>query len=313
MTLLLHSAFGRSVNSVTPLLLFAVMFGLSMDYMVIMFAHMREEYLNGRPHREAVLDGLRHTAAMVNGGAVIMIGVFASFSTAQISIVQEIGIGLAVAVFPDAVLIRLVIMPSTLLLIGPRVWGRRAISVNPRIPPARNRRAMAEHTPLRNQLVPPRHSPVTSADDQENRSNAARPGGHERTGNDESAADRGARATIRWGRPGVLHPRARASRTARRRQARHPRRQAAARGSAGRVRGGDVPDAGGLRPAVGRQFQLPGFPARTSSGSGFGRQQCGARLVHQGAGSPLVLPNVEYLCGNSPAATLGNAVQHSAS
>jgi RND superfamily putative drug exporter len=130
-TLLLHSASGRSVNSVTPLLLFAVMFGLSMDYMVIMFARMREEYLNGRPHREAVLDGLPHTAAMVNGGAVIMIAVFASFSTAQIAIVQEIGIGLAVAVFLDAVLIRLVIMPSTLLLIGPRVWGRRAISVKP--------------------------------------------------------------------------------------------------------------------------------------------------------------------------------------
>ena len=89
------------MNSVTPLLLFAVMFG-----------RMREEYLNGRPHRDAVLHGLRHTAAMVNGGAVIMIAVFASFSTAQISIVQEIGSGLAVAVFLDAVLIRLALEMS---------------------------------------------------------------------------------------------------------------------------------------------------------------------------------------------------------
>lgn len=150
---------------------------------------------------------------------------------------------------------------------------------------------MAEHTPFSNQLVPPRHSPVTSADDQENRSNAARPGGHERTGNDESPADPDGPATRRRGGWNAVHPAERTSHSSR--HPPHPRRQAAARDSASRVRGGDVPDAGGLRPAVGRQrcepeiehqFQLPGFPAGTNSGSGFGRQGCGARLAHQGCG-----------------------------
>ena len=131
LTLVLQDALGRSINSVTPLLLFAVMFGLSMDYMVIMISRMREAYLAGRTHREAVFEGLRHTAAMVNGGAIIMVAVFASFGSAQISIVAEIGIGLAIAVILDAVVIRLIVMPATLLLIGPKVWGRRAMRRNP--------------------------------------------------------------------------------------------------------------------------------------------------------------------------------------
>ncbi len=143
LTLVLQDALGRSINSVTPLLLFAVMFGLSMDYMVIMISRMREAYLAGRNHREAVFEGLRHTAAMVNGGAVIMVAVFASFGSAQISIVQEIGIGLAIAVILDAVVIRLVVMPATLLLIGPRVWGRRAVQFRP-VPDSPNQPELAD-------------------------------------------------------------------------------------------------------------------------------------------------------------------------
>lgn len=114
----------HSINSVTPLMLFAVMFGLSMDYMVIMISRMRETYLDGLSHRQAVLGGLARTAGLVNGAAAIMVAVFASFTSAQISIVRELGISLAAAVILDAVVIRRLVMPATLLLIGDRVWGR---------------------------------------------------------------------------------------------------------------------------------------------------------------------------------------------
>ncbi|AVH55811.1 MULTISPECIES: MMPL family transporter [Streptomyces] len=114
----------HSINSVTPLMLFAVMFGLSMDYMVIMIARMREMYLGGVSHRESVLGGLARTAGQVNGAAAIMVAVFASFTSAQISIVRELGISLAVAVILDAVVVRRLVMPAALLLIGDRIWGR---------------------------------------------------------------------------------------------------------------------------------------------------------------------------------------------
>ncbi|MFD9307258.1 MMPL family transporter [Streptomyces sp. NPDC060048] len=131
-TLALISQNGEHViNSVTPPMLFAVMFGLSMDYMVIMIARMRECYREGATHSDAVLGGLARTAGMVNGAAVIMVAVFASFTSAQISIVRELGISLAVAVILDALVIRRFVMPAALLLIGPRAWGRRADPVQP--------------------------------------------------------------------------------------------------------------------------------------------------------------------------------------
>ncbi|MFJ2262575.1 MMPL family transporter [Streptomyces sp. NPDC087844] len=114
----------HSINSVTPLMLFAVMFGLSMDYMVIMISRMRESYLGGLSHRESVLGGLARTAGLVNGAAAIMVAVFASFTSAEISIVRELGISLAAAVILDALIIRRLVMPATLLLIGDRTWGR---------------------------------------------------------------------------------------------------------------------------------------------------------------------------------------------
>src|SRR5690606_30880001 len=106
--------------------LFAVMFGLSMDYMVIMISRMREMYIDGASHREAVLGGLARTAGLVNGAAAIMVAVFASFTSAQISIVRELGISLAAAVVLDALVVRRLVMPAALLLIGDRLWGRRA-------------------------------------------------------------------------------------------------------------------------------------------------------------------------------------------
>ncbi len=124
LTLISQGALGQRVDSITPTLIFAIMFGLSMDYMVIMISRMRERYLELGDHREAVNEGMRRTAGLVNGAALIMVAVFVSFLSAKIGIVQQLGLGLAIAVVLDAVVIRLMVMPAALYLLGPRCWGR---------------------------------------------------------------------------------------------------------------------------------------------------------------------------------------------
>jgi RND superfamily putative drug exporter len=126
LTLISQNALGQRIDSTTPVLLFAIMFGLSMDYMVIMIARMRERFVELGDHRAAVLEGMRRTAGLVNGAAVIMVAVFLSFLAAKISVVQQLGLGLAIAVVLDAVVVRLLVMPAALYLLGPRVWGRVA-------------------------------------------------------------------------------------------------------------------------------------------------------------------------------------------
>jgi RND superfamily putative drug exporter len=106
---------------VTPVLLFAVMFGLSMDYMVIIISRVIEVYRSGLSFDNAVTVGTTKTRAMINSAAIIMVAVFASFTSAQISIVREIGIGLGVAVILDALVIRMLVMPAVLRLIGHRI------------------------------------------------------------------------------------------------------------------------------------------------------------------------------------------------
>ncbi|WP_315915787.1 MMPL family transporter [Arthrobacter sp. lap29] len=113
------------MNSVTPILLFAVMFGLSMDYMVIIISRIIEAYKNGLAYNDAIEAGTTQTRSMINSAALIMVAVFVAFTSAQISIVREIGIGLAIAVILDAVVIRSIIMPAVLRLMGPRALGRR--------------------------------------------------------------------------------------------------------------------------------------------------------------------------------------------
>ena len=137
LTALSQGLLGEEINSVTPLLLFAIMFGLSMDYLVIMISRMREFYLDGASHDAAITLGLRRTARLVNGAAVIMVAVFVSFVSAEISIVRQLGIGLAVAVVLDAVVVRSLLMPAALRLVGPRIWGRTASAPLPvPVPPA---------------------------------------------------------------------------------------------------------------------------------------------------------------------------------
>ncbi|WP_423919855.1 MMPL family transporter [Frigoribacterium sp. 2-23] len=125
LTAVQHAISTEPLNSVTPPLLFAVMFGLSMDYMVIMISRMREAHQGGLAYDDAVMEGARQTRRMINSAAIIMIVVFCSFMTGQISIVREIGIGLAIAVALDAVVIRMIVMPNILRAIGPRAFGAK--------------------------------------------------------------------------------------------------------------------------------------------------------------------------------------------
>jgi RND superfamily putative drug exporter len=102
--------------------IFGIVFGLSVDYAVFLLARMREAYEATGDHRGAVSFGLGKTARVITGAAAIMIAVFACFAAAPISTVSQLGIALAVAVALDATVVRLLLLPALMLLIGERVW-----------------------------------------------------------------------------------------------------------------------------------------------------------------------------------------------
>jgi RND superfamily putative drug exporter len=102
--------------------IFGIVFGLSVDYAVFLLARMRESYEAGGDHREAVSFGLEKTARVITGAAAIMMAVFISFAAAKISTVSQLGVGLAVAVALDATVVRILLLPALMLLIGERVW-----------------------------------------------------------------------------------------------------------------------------------------------------------------------------------------------
>ncbi len=126
LTLLWRWWHSESINSVTPVLMFAIIFGLSMDYMVVMVSRMQEEYAHHPEHLTAISRGSAKTARLVLSAAIIMIGVFLSFLVAEVDIVQQLGIGLAIAVALDALIVRPFLMPATMAALGPRIWGHTA-------------------------------------------------------------------------------------------------------------------------------------------------------------------------------------------
>jgi RND superfamily putative drug exporter len=110
------------VNAITPPLLLAIVFGLSMDYEVFLLSRIRERYQATGDNRQAVAQGLAASAKTISSAALIMIAVFAIFALTGLPQVKEIGIGLAVAVFLDATLVRLVLVPATMELMGKWNW-----------------------------------------------------------------------------------------------------------------------------------------------------------------------------------------------
>ena len=105
-----------------PMMLFAIVFGLSMDYEVFLLSAVKERYDETRDNHAAVLDGLSTTARVITAAAAIMVCVFASFMVADLRSIKLIGFGLAAAVFIDATIVRLVMVPATMELLGRWNW-----------------------------------------------------------------------------------------------------------------------------------------------------------------------------------------------
>ncbi|MFJ9359840.1 MMPL family transporter [Streptomyces mirabilis] len=111
-----------SIGSRVPLFLFVILFGLSMDYQVFVISRVREAALNGVPTRKAVIDGIGGSAGVVTSAAVVMVTVFASFAALHLIEMKQIGFSLAVAVLLDAFVIRMLILPALMLLLGEANW-----------------------------------------------------------------------------------------------------------------------------------------------------------------------------------------------
>jgi RND superfamily putative drug exporter len=128
------------VDTVGAGAIFGVTFGLSIDYAVFLIARMRERYEVDGDNRAAIAFGLEKTAGVITGAAAIMAAVFVSFAVAPIATVSQMGVGLTVAILLDATVVRIVLLPALMLLLGDRVW---------RVPPALDR-----ILPRRNLLMP---------------------------------------------------------------------------------------------------------------------------------------------------------------
>jgi RND superfamily putative drug exporter len=105
-----------------PMFLFVILFGLSMDYHVFILSRIREAYDRGLSNEEAVTYGIRTSAGVVTSAAVVMVGTFAVFALLPVIDMKEMGVGLAVAVLIDATIIRGVLLPATMKLLGERNW-----------------------------------------------------------------------------------------------------------------------------------------------------------------------------------------------
>jgi RND superfamily putative drug exporter len=110
------------VNPFVPMIMFAILFGLSMDYEVFLLSSVREEFQRTGDSHRSVVDGLANTARVITSAALIMISVFLAFVTADDVTVKMFGLGLATAVFIDATLVRMVLVPSTMSLLGSANW-----------------------------------------------------------------------------------------------------------------------------------------------------------------------------------------------
>ena len=110
------------IASWLPMFMFVILFGLSMDYHVFILSKVREPYDRGMNTRDAVEHGIRSTAGVVTGAAVVMVAVFSVFALLPILDFKEMGIGLATAILIDATIVRAVLLPASMTLLGDRNW-----------------------------------------------------------------------------------------------------------------------------------------------------------------------------------------------
>ena len=111
-----------SIDPTLPVIMFCIVFGLSMDYEVLLLSRMQEEYNRTRDNRHAVAEGLERIGRLITGAAAIMVGVFLAFALAEVVIIKAIGLGMAIAVAIDATLVRALVVPATMRLLGDLNW-----------------------------------------------------------------------------------------------------------------------------------------------------------------------------------------------
>ena len=119
---LLGFEFTGGIDPFLPILLFVILFGLSMDYHVFILSRVREAYDRGMSTDEAVAHGIKSTAGVVTSAAIVMVGVFAIFATLQMMILKQFGVGLAAAILIDATIIRAILLPASMKLLGDWNW-----------------------------------------------------------------------------------------------------------------------------------------------------------------------------------------------
>ncbi len=131
LVLVFQKGFGASLTGLTqvesieawvPLMLFALLFGLSMDYQVFLLSRIKERYDQTGNTREAVGYGLGRTGSIITGAAAIMVCVFGGMATGELVVFQQMGFGLAVAILIDATVVRSIIVPASMELLGERNW-----------------------------------------------------------------------------------------------------------------------------------------------------------------------------------------------
>jgi len=110
------------IVSFVPLLMFAILFGLSMDYEVFLLTQMREHFEETGDEKQAVIEGLANTGRVITSAAAIMVCVFTSFVLNGNPVVKEFGVGLAVAIAIDSTLVRCLLVPAIMVLLGKRAW-----------------------------------------------------------------------------------------------------------------------------------------------------------------------------------------------
>jgi RND superfamily putative drug exporter len=110
------------IVSFIPMFMFAILFGLSMDYEVFLLSRVREEYIATGDNDRSVISGIANTARVITSAALIMISVFGGFVLGDDPVIKMMGLGLATAIFVDATIVRVVLVPATMKLMGDANW-----------------------------------------------------------------------------------------------------------------------------------------------------------------------------------------------
>ena len=145
-----------TIVSWLPLFSFVILFGLSMDYTVLVLERIRESRRAGRPPADAAAEGIAATAGTVTSAAVVMVAIFAVFATLRLLDMKQMGFGLAAAVLLDVTIVRGVALPAAITLLGERGWRCRARGGSAPSPASRSRPRMAGEE----LTMSTRHSPI---------------------------------------------------------------------------------------------------------------------------------------------------------